>query len=215
MKIIISILILSSSFLYSQNVNAANSADSLYINAMQQVLTQLDTAKTENTIHRCKNQFERISQVNPTKWMPSYYVAYCDIISVYMNPRSTKAISFLEEANEYINKLRTFKNADLSEIETLNGFYYTAMITINPQVNGQKFFSEVIGSYKKAIQINPNNPRPICLFAFFNNQLPPFIQQEINTKEEVDKARDLFAKETKSVDFPYWGKEYLKLIKLE
>lgn len=215
MKHFISLLLFSILFFDSLSINASNKADSIYANTMQKVLVQLDTAKTENTIQRCKNQFERISQMSPNQWIPLYYVAYCDIMSVYMNTKSANAAPLLNEANIYINKLRTFKDADRSEIETLSGFYYTALITLDPQVNGQKYFSEVIGSYTKAIKINPNNPRPICLLIFFNNQLPIFIQQKIDSKQEVEKARSLFAEETKNIDSPYWGAEYLNLIKLE
>lgn len=215
MKIFINILFINLLFIGSLNASAINEVDSIYVNAMQKTLLQLDSAKTENTIQHCKNQFERISRVNSNQWMPMYYIAYCNVISVYMNPKSPKSGLLLDEANAYINKLRTFKNADQSEIETLNGFYCTALITLDPQINGQKYFGEVIASYTKAMKINPNNPRPICLLVFFNSQLPSFIQQKIEPKKEVEKAKSLFAQESPNINSPYWGKEYLKVIVLE
>lgn len=191
---------------------ALSSTDPAYAKAMNEVLVQLDTANTVQGLQKCKNAFERIAQLDAEQWMPLYYVAYCDIQSAIANPRSDKAEQFLVNGKQILDKLRANKAADPSEIETLVGLHSMGMIQLNPQANGQIYFKDVIGSFCKAVEMNPENPRPRTLLLFFNAKLPDFVKEQMNEQEEMEITTALFEKEEKGIDRPYWGKVFLQML---
>ena len=56
-----------------------------------------------------------------------------------------------------IAKMQQMKNADQSDICTLNGFLYMVRIVQNPVQNGQRYYLDVMQNYEKALKLNPNN----------------------------------------------------------
>lgn len=187
--------------------------DSQYVEYMQLALNKLDSAKTVEEVLQAGNLFELISKNYTSVWLPAYYVAYCDINCVFYDSKSSQNQKILEKAGNTIEKLYTFSNADLSEINTLKAYRLTAMIVLNPQENGQKYTSEIIQLYETAIIQNPENPRPIILLADFERRLPPFIRtNKRNPVEEKAKAALLFEKEKPNTDKPYWGSFFLNIL---
>lgn len=205
--ILLSLLI---SYLMPSQANGADSSP--YTKSMREALAQVDTATTVRTLQKCKYAFERLAQAYENEWLPRYYAAYCDINSVFADTKHSKAIDFLKNSSTTIEELKNDKQADASETETLEGLRVMALITLDPQVNGQKYFGEVIASLQKAIKLNPENPRPRALLLFFNAQLPPFIQQKTDTEKEIKTITSLFEKEAEGLDSPHWGKYYLHAI---
>lgn len=187
--------------------------DGAYEKAMISTLAQLDSAQNATQLQQCKNQFERIAQTYSAEWLPVYYVAYCGINSVYYNPKSEKNEALLIEALQRIETLHGFPQADLSEINTLLGYAYTALVMLKPQANGQKYATEIIRLYEQAMQENPDNPRPIVLLADFESYLPDFMKSGKNSEEEYAKASVLFEKEKPNIEKPYWGRYFLEIKK--
>jgi hypothetical protein len=66
--------------------------------------------------------------------------------------------------------------------------------------------------FERMAQMYPDDPRPVCLLAFFKQHLPPFLRNDSEIAEGKEKAKDLFAKETPSADKPYWGVYFLNMI---
>lgn len=185
--------------------------DAQYEEFMQQALRRLDSAATVEELQQTGNLFERISKKYSLEWMPAYYVAYCNVNSVFYDAKSSRNEMFLTKAGEIIDALYSYPDATQSEINTLKAYCLTAMITTNPEVNGQKYFSEVIRLYEKAIAQDTENPRPVILLANFEQQLPPFVRPDKrNPDEEKAKAAVLFEKEAPNIEKPYWGKFFLK-----
>ncbi|MDR1880052.1 MAG: hypothetical protein LBQ78_03895 [Tannerellaceae bacterium] len=194
--------------LFSLPVNAAGSG---YQDAMRTALTSLDAAAPSQYLS-CRNQFERIAQLYSDEWLPVYYTAYCDLQMIYTKQAAANAQALLEDAKNLLTKLDTFRGADLSETSTLWGYYYMALITLDG-ANGQKYFAQTVGGYEKAIALNPENPRPVCLLAFFKQFLPAFMRSESEIAEGREKAKALFEKEKPSIEKPYWGAYYVDMIK--
>lgn len=209
MKHSIIIIIFSYLFYISSNLNAKPVVDSIYQNTMMKTIIELEKAKSVNELQNCKNQFFRLIKSNSEYWMPEYYVAYCNIMSVYANSKADVNPMLLNEANKYMELLESNKVSDKSELEVLKGLYYTAVITLDPETNGRKFYKNATEAYNNALKINAENPRAICLQLFFNQQLPPFLQEKYDVKEELEKARRAFSKEIPNILSPFWGKEYL------
>ncbi len=188
--------------------------DNLYKTNMQKALDKLDSAQNVEQLLDGRNLFERISLKFTSKWQPVYYTAYCDIQMVYFDPKSETNKVRLDNVKQLLEKLDNFAGADASEVNTLWGYYYNAMIVYNPATS-QVLFANVVSSYEKAIGLNPENPRPIILRAFFNQFLPSFVKLKIDTPKEVEKAGKLFAEEAKSIESPYWGKYFMNKVKTD
>lgn len=181
----------------------------IYEQAMEKALAKVDSAKSVKDLSLARNQFERISQMYADEWLPAYYIAYSDILSVYMGQKNEKA---LENAKTNLDKLSSYAKADKSEVNTLLGYYYMALITLDPATNGQKYFNNVNSSFSKAIEQNPNNPRAVYLSAFFEQNLPEGLRSGKDFCTEMKRAKELYAKEQKSVQKPYWGEYFLDMI---
>lgn len=193
-------------------VHAQTMRDAQYEEFMRLALHRLDSATTVEELQQTGNLFERISKKYSSEWMPAYYVAYCDVNSVFYDITSSRNEMMLTRASNIIEELYAFPNARQSEVNTLKAYCLTAMIAMNPQVNGQKYASEVIQLYERAITQDPENPRPVILLADFERRLPAFLRSDKrNPAEEKAKAALLFEKEQPNIDKPYWGKFFLEI----
>lgn len=190
----------------------AQSTDAVYEQAMSKAVAKLDSSYTIPALKQQKNQFDRISSKYTKEWLPVYYSVYCGVQSVYMNPKAENSAALLDEAKEKLSTLDKFENADKSEVNTLWGYYFTALISLDPQNNGVKYFSQVISYYKQAIAEDTNNPRPVYLLAFFEKNLPPFMQQGKDFCGELEKAKKLYEGEESKSTAPHWGKEFLHML---
>lgn len=190
-------------------LSAITNTDSTYLKVMEKTVLKLDSAKSVNELQTIRNQFERISLKYDKEWLPLYYVAYTGIQMAYFNPKAENNEAILETVKASLDKLNSFTDADKSEVSTLYGYYYNGLSMINPAVNGQKYFNDVISSYEKAIKLNPENPRPIFLLAFYESFLPDFIRSKRDFCEEISKAKSLYQKEKKTMERPYWGEAFM------
>lgn len=206
--IVVSIVVFTTSQLYAQSFLR----DSIYDKTMSMALAKLDSVnRNVETAQQCKNLFERIAQIYSQEWLPAYYAVYSNINSVFYDVESKNSEAFLSEAIAGIEKLYNYPNADLSEVNTLKAYYYTALTLTNPKKNGKKYFSEIIDLYEKAIEENPQNPRPIILLADYEQRLPAFIRSKKRKyDDEIAKAKVLFEREEANIEKPYWGKYFLK-----
>jgi hypothetical protein len=210
-RIYLTIVVLSS--LLTATFSQAKETEKMYEQVMSQVLELLDSAKTADDLINCNSQFERIAGMYPDKWLPVYYMAYTNIQACYYDQKSSKRSKWLDSAKDKIEIMKADKNADKSEVLTLYGYYLNALILENPQDNGQKYSMEVIASYEKAMDLDPENPRPVVLLAMFEQFLPDFMKTKRNPNEELEKARILFEKEAPSIKAPYWGEFYIGYVK--
>ncbi len=190
----------------------AQSTDAIYEQAMSKAVAKLDSSYTIPALKQQKNQFDRISSKYTKEWLPVYYSVYCNVQSVYMNAKAENSVALLDEAKEKLSALEKFENTDKSEVNTLWGYYFTALISLDPQNNGAKYFGQVMSYYKQAIAEDADNPRPVYLLAFFEKNLPPFMQQGKDFCAELQKAEILYqAEETKTIA-PHWGREFLHML---
>ncbi|MFT4224375.1 hypothetical protein [Dysgonomonas sp.] len=195
--------------LFTFTMGLSAQSNPVYEQAMEKALAKVDSASSVKDLAAARNQLERISLMYADEWLPPYYMAYADILSVYMGQKSEKA---LENAKTNLDKLSSYAKVDKSELNTLLGYYYMALIMLNPATNGQKYFNNVNSSFSKALEQNPNNPRAVYLSAFFEQNLPEGLRSGKDFCAEMSKAKELYAKEQKSVDKPYWGEYFLNTL---
>lgn len=183
-----------------------------YRQAMETAIDQFDRAGDAANLQLCKNSFERIAASYPDRWLPVYYAAYLNTELVYREMKPEQNSQRLQAAEKYLRQLDGLEDADRSEVENLWGYFYMCRISLDPQNLGQQLFQPTVTKFEKAMRLNPANPRPVILLAFFEQNLPPFLQSSRNRAEEKKKAGELFNQEQKSYSAPYWGKYFLQMI---
>jgi hypothetical protein len=173
-------------------------------------VTSLDNARSTEELQEARNLFQRIHTVYPDDWTSCYYQAYINLTLSFRTNGDAKQ-KLIEEAEADIDKLKRMKNVSKearSEISTLNGYYYYALMSVDPQTNGPKYTSNVISSYAEALALNPQNPRAILLNAYFQRNLSSFMGRTYTDFEsDKAKAKELYEQEDKTSVMPHWWVE--------
>ena len=90
--------------------------------------------------------------------------------TVCEQPQSSKAQQYIDEAQRVIQRIEALqptKATDRSDLTTLHGFYYTAIIVTNPQQNGPRYYRQALDSFDEALKLNPKNALAQMLQARF------------------------------------------------
>lgn len=144
--------------------------------ALQQVLSKVKEEKEMSGLYNHVNTLKRLSAMCPGQWLPDYYIAYFDL-KLVLSKATDKPADLLQEVSEKLTALKSNAQANASEVATLEGYYYYAMIAQDPAVNGQKYYREVMNGYEKAIRLDPSNPRPQLQLAIFQHRMAAFMKQ--------------------------------------
>ena len=207
MKTLISKLVVIVAFVCATNVNAQNPDQ--FDAQLETTLRNVNSDDTASII-KGMDELKRIASQYPAAWLPTYYQTLFALQYAVRFPHDNHSSSFLEAAKTSIEALRTKPAADQSEVLTLNGFYYTALIVQNPAQNGQKYYMDAITNYKSAIGTNPANPRPrLLLYIFFENMSKATGKPSMNGPKDLDTIKQLFDQENKQGLQPKWGKELI------
>ncbi len=189
----------------------ANNKHEVFCDYLEKSLNKIKQAENAEEIYSFVNEIDRLGNLYPNEWLANYYVAYLDLKLVFISNEEQQN-KLLEEAKNKIDILRQDKNADLSEIFTLEGYYYYGLIAQDPSVNGQKYYKEVIMSYNKAIGVNSKNPRPVLLLSIFKNKMSKFMgggDSSSFCQELLDIEKMFFAFKPQEKLYPDWGMEEL------
>ena len=207
MKTLISKLVVIVAFMCATNVNAQN--QNQFDAQLETTLRNVNSDEAASII-KGMDDLKHLALQYPDAWLPTYYQALSVLQYAVRFPHDNHSSSFLEAAKTGIEALRTKPAADQSEILTLNGFYYTALIVQNPTQNGQKYYMDAITNYKSAISANPANPRPrLLLYIFFENMSKATGKPSMNSPKDLDTIKQLLAQEHKTGLQPKWGKELI------
>ncbi|MCD7938408.1 MAG: hypothetical protein LUG98_16235 [Tannerellaceae bacterium] len=173
---------------------------------LAETVQQLDHVTTQEERIELRNRFERISSMEPDAWLPLYYQAYTDINLFFSAPQTGE--KWLADAEECLEKLREIKRLPKevqSEIVSLRGYYYFALMALNPAQNGPKYSGNTLGLYGEALKLNPDNPRAIQLNALLQQQVAAFMGGSYaQLGEDMEKAARLHAEEDKESVLPHW-----------
>ena len=90
---------------------------------------------------------KRIDAMFPDSIQPKYQMALQSLYFSVMNPHAPQTDNLLAEAEQTIIKMDLMKNADPSDVCTLQ----------NPAQNGQRYYLDVMENYEKALKLNPDN----------------------------------------------------------
>ena len=199
-------ILISLIYAFSLSLDAQNSN---YIKAMKSTLVMMDTSTSIEFLQYAANDFERIGDAVEDEWLPYYYCAYCYVQISYLVKADKKRDIYIDKAVEFNNRADNI-STDNSEIYVMKGFILQARMKIDPMTRGMKYNSECITMFKKAIGLNPENPRSYLWYGVNLYNTPSFFGGG------KDKAFPLLQKaaikfdafKPKSEIHPDWGKAY-------
>lgn len=181
--------------------------------AIKDGLTQLDSAKTVEQMQEVIGRFERIALTEATRWEPLYYAAFTQINMSFRETDGEKKDAILDLAEKNIEKALSI-NGDKSELYALQGFLYQGRIQVSA-MRGMTYSQKAAEILEKAIEINPENPRPYFLLAQNIFHTPKmFGGGSKNALPKALEAKKYFEKENgKEGISPKWGaKSNLRVI---
>lgn len=133
-------------------------------------LSSLHAQQSQPTVEQQLASLQRLEAMQPDSIQPKYQQAVLLLGSVCSQPQSGKAQQYIDEAQRVIQRieaLRPTKATDRSDLATLHGFYYTALIVTNPQQNGPRYYRQALDSFDEALKLNPKNEMAKILQAKF------------------------------------------------
>lgn len=164
MKKLIATLILVSLF----SIGFSNEA---YKKAMSLSIEKLFQSKTVPEYIDVANQFERISKIEKTEWLPLYYASFAYIMISFQEPDNAKKDTYLDHAQKYLDQAKTI-DPNESELYMLQGFLYPSRINVDPMNRGMLYIGDMNKSLDKALELNPDNPRVYYLRATIMHHTP-------------------------------------------
>lgn len=189
-------------------LSIAGFTNEAYQKAMSQAIEKLFQAKTIPEYLEMANQFERISQIEKTEWLPLYYQSFAYIMVSFQEPENAKKDIYLDQAQKYLDQAMTI-DPNESELYLLQGFLYPSRITIDPMNRGVQYIGDMNQALDKALELNPDNPRVYYLRATMIFHTPEAYGGGADKalplyQTAVDKFK-IF--KPKSEISPNWGKE--------
>jgi hypothetical protein len=202
---IISFVIFMSVASIAQSQETASSTPP-FTKLLGQTLAGIQANHSPESVMSGVNGLKRISAAFPDEWLADYYIAFFDLKSSFVAAPEQKT-ALIAEAKKEIDILKEKSNALPSEVYTLEGYYYYALIAQNPQQNGAVYYKDVFASYQRAIGIDPSNPRPALMLIIFKSNMAKFMNQEdANICTDLIKVQKLFDEfKPKEALAPSWG----------
>lgn len=186
----------------------AGFSNEAYQKAMSQSIEKLFQAKTIPEYLEIANQFERISQIEKTEWLPLYYQSFAYIMISFQEPENAKKDTYLDQAQKYLDQAIAIEPNE-SELYLLQGFLYPSRITIDPMNRGVIYIDKMNQALDKALELNPDNPRVYYLRATMTFHMPEAYgggaAKALPFYQTADDKFKIF--KPKSEISPNWGKE--------
>jgi len=193
-------LIAALTLLFSFPIFAASYEETMATN-----LQKLATTRTLTEFTTLANEFERIANAEPAKWLPRYYTAFCYVTAVSMNQLEADEIhKQLDIAQKHLDMLEKLANNE-SEILALQAFVYQMRIT--DMSKGMKYSMLAGEKLDEAETLNANNPRVYYLRGMNTFHTPKaFGGGKNNAKPMFEKAALLFKSQKPATALdPKWG----------
>lgn len=131
----------------------------------------LHAQQNQPTMEQQLAALQRLEAMQPDSIQPKYQQAVLLLGTVCSQPQNSKVQQYIEEAQRVIQRIEALqptKASDRSDLFTLHGFYYTALIVTNPQQNGPRYYRQALDSFDEALKLNPKNEMAKMLLARFN-----------------------------------------------
>lgn len=173
-------------------------AQSKYEDGMTQAFKMIE----KNKINESIALFERISQSEKKKWLPTYHAAHTLIWTSFGINEKEARENNLERAKILITEAHK-RSENNAEIISLEAMLYTSYMAFDPATYGMMYAAKIEGLHNKAIAIDDTNLRVIVgkiqydsgKAAFFGQDMEPYCKKmkEIIPKFNEHKSSEPFA----------------------
>lgn len=134
-----------------------------YISAMQDNLSKVSYNASPDELMQIGNTFERIGAAEKEEWLPSYYASLMYMYVAQKSMKDSDKLSMaVDKAWENIEKTEAI-SGEHDEVLALKAYVYFGYIWKNPMINGARYSKKAYSLLEKAMELNPNNPRPYYL----------------------------------------------------
>jgi len=187
--------------------------DEKYTKAMKKNISQIDSAATVEEIINTANKFERIALAEKEKWLPYYYASFMYTLASFSETLNEKKDVYLDYADKFVITADSLEQNN-SEIYTLKGMIAQARMQIDPMNRWMKYGSIADNAFKKAIELNPLNPRPHYLVGVGLFYTPEqFGGGKAAAKPHLEKSFQNFNEYKLENDLlPNWGKNMVEAL---
>lgn len=197
-KIIFSMLLFIS-------VSAVFAQSDKYVAAMTSNLELLKDAKSQQDYNNVAAAFERIANVEKTRWQPYYYAALAKLNGAMRDEKADKDMAG-EQVDALLSKAEAIQQN--SELSTLHYYNEVMKMSVNP---GERYMNSaplMEKYYTQAIAQDSTNPRIYFMKGETVFHTPEsFGGGKTAAKPIFRKAIDLFGRQNDTTDFaPVWGK---------
>ncbi|MBN2348379.1 MAG: hypothetical protein JXJ22_06055 [Bacteroidales bacterium] len=176
--------------------------------AMGSALADFGKAQSLEDMKTSAARFERIAAAEPEEWLPGYYssMIYCLLAFKTMDVKEKQ--NYIDLAQKQIDAALKITDKE-SELHTMQGMIYQAVIGLDPMNNGALYSGKASGCFGLARKLDPKNPRPVYLEGLSVLNTPEqFGGGKTAALPLLEKAAGLFKNfEPKSEIYPNWGKE--------
>lgn len=202
---------------------AAHAQSNKYADAMQKNLSLFDSAKTVSDYENIAATFQRIGDAEKTQWLPYYWqgIALARIGWMYFPDEKGVTAVKVDNLSQTVDDLATritaaadkadaiaTDNNAKSEILTVRNMAATQQMVVDPQSRYMTYGAQAGEYLQKAMQLNPNNPRPYYMQAMSIFSTPEqFGGGKAPAKPVFQKAVDLGKTEQAQPLYPHWSLE--------
>lgn len=155
----------------------------------------------ENKTTEAVALFERIAQAEKDNWLPSYYAANVLIVSSFSTKDKALVNEMLEKAKVHIATAHD-RSPDNSEVTTMEGLLYTGYVAMDPATFGMTLSPKIMEMHKKAVTLDPANPRAQGNLVEYEIGGARFFNQDLKTF--CDKLKAVIPLyENQKADYPF------------
>lgn len=183
-----------------------------YESAMGEALTSFGQAQQADDFIAAANRFEQIGATATKHWEPLYYAAYSQLVAGIMQENPSEKDMFFDKAFGLIESSKG-RSADNSEVYALRGYIQYMQMSVDPQ-NRLDLMGAAEASIQRAIELDPQNPRPYFIKGQTTFYMPEFYGGGPKAaKPLLEKAMEKFDTfESSGVFAPNWGKQRAEML---
>lgn len=167
------------------------------------------SSNTPDALMPVINKLNRIGAAEKDRWEPHYYVAFGYVRMSQMQEDAAAKDKYLELALKSVEQAETILPND-SELEAMRGFVIMIQLTVDPGTRGMTHSPLAMGSFQKAVALNPENPRAHYLLGQMQYGTAQFMGGDTSEAcASIAKAIELYDQEgvQENPFAPTWGKQ--------
>lgn len=175
--------------------------------AIEQTFAQTQNDTSVMNLTAAANRMELIANKWPDQWAPHYYAAYAQTQVAVFEPDPEKKDAWLDMAEEHLNKMENMTHEHADDWHVLKANLAGVRMIVDPENRWMQYGPIHDEQLKKALELNPENPRAYYLQGTSLFYTPAqFGGGPDKALPYFEKAAPIFEAESdEDILDPYWG----------